>query len=343
MKKTTLLAAFALGTGVLLGQSQRFVLIEGFTQASCPPCASYNPGFHTLMTANTTKVMGMHYQVSWPGTDPMNAQNKAEVASRVSYYGIQGVPDEAMDGKTTSNASQSSINTEYAVASPFNIKLDYWFNAANDSVFISCDVTCTQATTMTTPKLRVAMIEKTITFTSAPGSNGEKKFYNVMRKMYASPSTANNSGGTTLSTAWTVGQTKSFLFKDKIPTYIYQKSEIATVAWIQDDANKNVKQSVYSATPNNVTGVAESVTYPSLNIFPNPSNGIFTAAFETEATDNYIVKITNALGQIVYEETLNNFSGSYSREINIASFGKGVYLLSISGSKNEDVEKVLTY
>ena len=40
MKKTFLLTALAISTGVAFGQSQRLVFIEGFSQASCGPCAS---------------------------------------------------------------------------------------------------------------------------------------------------------------------------------------------------------------------------------------------------------------------------------------------------------------
>jgi hypothetical protein len=81
----------------------------------------------------------------------------------------------------------------------------------------------------------------------------------------------------------------------------------------------------------------------SLVVYPNPSNGVFTTSFNTVNADNYNVKITNTLGQVVYEESLVNFSGNYSKAINIASFGKGVYMLSISNSKNEDVKKVITF
>src|SRR5258706_16343823 len=57
------------------GQSQRLVLCEEFTQASCPPCAAQNPAYNTLLNANPTKVVAIKHQTSWPGVDPMNAQN----------------------------------------------------------------------------------------------------------------------------------------------------------------------------------------------------------------------------------------------------------------------------
>lgn len=246
MNKKNLLFAFIAASAGLLAQSQRLVLIEEFTQASCGPCASQNPAFNTLLNANTTKAVGLKYQVNWPGSDPMNAQNPTEVANRVAYYGVTGVPYALTDGGAggaPSTVTQTTINNEYAVPSPFAIDLKYWFNAANDSVYVNCEVTCSQNVTMTKPYLRIAMIEKLITFTSPPGSNGEKVFEHVMRKMYP------NANGTSVQTTWTAGQKLTISFKEKIPAYIYKKTEIAMVAFVQDDGNKNVKQAAFASSP----------------------------------------------------------------------------------------------
>jgi len=91
------------------------------------------------------------------------------------------------------------------------------------------------------------------------------------------------------------------------------------------------------------TGINDLTVTSSLLVFPNPSNGVFNTSFTTTTADNYSVKISNTLGQTVYEEALNNFSGSYAKEINISSFAKGVYMLTISNSKGEDVNKIITY
>jgi PKD repeat protein len=230
---------------VLSAQTQRMVFYEEFTQASCAPCAAANPAYNALLASNTAKANSIKYQTSWPGVDPMNTQTAAEVANRVSYYAVTGVPDAIQDGSDYSspgNITQSTIDAEYAVASPFSMVLTHWFNAANDSIFINCDITCTQAVTLSTPRVRIAMIEKTITFSSAPGTNGETVFYNVMRKMYP------DANGTMVSTGWTVGQKKTLSFKAAIPSYVYNKTQIGTIAWIQDDATKAVQQSVMNGT-----------------------------------------------------------------------------------------------
>src|SRR3990172_8429435 len=207
MKKITTLLTLALVTTFSFGQSQRLVLIEEFTQASCGPCASQNPAFNTLVNANTVKAISIKYQTSWPGVDPMNAQTQANVGPRVSYYGVTGVPYGLNDGVAITNTcsyylgapaceTQAKIDAAYAVPSPFTLAVTHSYNANYDSVFMSVVINCTQNTTGTY-KARLAMVEKVISFTTPPGSNGELVFYNVMRNMYP------NSAGTTLATTWT--------------------------------------------------------------------------------------------------------------------------------------------
>ena len=95
-----------------------------------------------------------------------------------------------------------------------------------------------------------------------------------------------------------------------------------------------------TCSPTGVTALTEEYH---VNVFPNPSTGEFTASLSFKNSDNYSIKITNQLGQIVYEEKLNNFVGNYSKKINLSSFGKGVYMLRVSNSKNEAVKQILIH
>ncbi len=92
-----------------------------------------------------------------------------------------------------------------------------------------------------------------------------------------------------------------------------------------------------------LTGINDISLYGKLDVFPNPNNGHFVVDFTVGQLDNYNVKITNTVGQIVYEEALNNFNGQYKKTLDIATFGKGIYMLSITNSKNEMLKKVVVY
>lgn len=106
----------------------------------------------------------------------------------------------------------------------------------------------------------------------------------------------------------------------------------------------NTGRTAFQLTDNcSTTGVNEVVAGNNLNIYPNPNNGEFTLSFQTDLTDHYTVKVTNTVGQTVYKEELNDFSGTYSNKLDISTFGKGVYMLSVTNSRNETVKKVLVH
>ncbi|MBL7922944.1 MAG: Omp28-related outer membrane protein [Bacteroidia bacterium] len=240
MKKLYTFAIALLAGSAVFAQSQRLTLLEEFTQASCGPCAAQNPALNALLELNESKVVSIKYQTNWPGVDPMNTQTQTWVGPRVSYYNVSGVPNIAFDGNVIqaaapSTLTQTGINNRYAVASPFDLAVSHSYNATYDSITISIDVTATQAASGTLV-LHTVLVEKEIAFCVAPGSNGETEFYSVMRKMLP------NAAGTAIGNSWTVGQTQNYTFTTAVPTYVYDKKELAIVAFIQDNATKEVKQ-----------------------------------------------------------------------------------------------------
>jgi hypothetical protein len=253
MKNALLTILFAVFVVYVSGQSQRFVLFEEFTNASCGPCASQNPAFDALLSANTDKCTSIKYHTNWPGTDPMNAHNPSEVSTRVTYYGVTGVPHAVMDGTPVSgssylgapaNTTQAKIDNEYAIPSPFDLYINQSLSAGNDTIFVTMLGKATQDVSGTFVA-HIAVIEKHIHFNSAPGTNGEKDFYNVMKKMLPSAS------GTTLSGNFSTGD--YFIIEQawKLAN-VYNNNELSVVGFIQNNQNKNVQQAANtSATPIN--------------------------------------------------------------------------------------------
>jgi len=230
-------------------QSQRFVMFEEFTQASCPPCAAQNPAFDALLTANASKCTSIKYHTNWPGVDPMNTQNPADVASRVSYYQVQWVPYAIMDGTPATgsdfvgapdNVTQSIINAEYAVPSSFNLSMFHYLSAGNDTIYVTMLGQCTQAVSGTLAG-QIGVIEKHIHFNTPPGSNGERDFYNVMKKMLPTVS------GTSLPSSFQTGDYFIAQGAWKLAN-VYSLTELSAVGFIQNNINKNILQGANSST-----------------------------------------------------------------------------------------------
>ncbi len=328
MKKITLSLASLLSLAAF-GQTQRTVLVEEFTQASCGPCAQANPALNNTLSTNASKAVSIKYQTDWPGVDPMNAQNPTDVDKRVTYYNVQGVPNVSMDGKAASSpgtVTTTSITKEYAVASPFKILATQQLNKKQDSIDIEITVTAAKDFNTAGPfYLRVALVEKTIAFTKAPGSNGEKEFYSVMRKMYPSAT------GTTLPLTWTNGKSQSFSFKVVLPTYIYKKDQLAVIAFLQSDNDKVVQQATMSTSI--VTGIEETASLDAganVIVFPNPMTDAATVGIQLFESQKVSMQVVNALGQTVLSNSLGQLDrGEQTFALNTSSLKPGLYFLNV--------------
>lgn len=223
-------------------QHNRRVLIEEFTNASCPPCAANNPGFNSRIDANIAKLTPIKYQTDWPGYDPMNEQNPSEVQTRVTYYGVTGVPNARQNGTfeiasplTAFNAT--GIDAAYNNLTPVTINLTHQLTAGYDSILVNVEVKSDAALTGGL-RLHVAVIEEEILFDAPPGSTNEKEFSYVMRKMLP------NASGTTTGD-FAAGETKTYSFVWPI-AYAYNLNEVAAAAFLQNNDTKEVFQSALS-------------------------------------------------------------------------------------------------
>ena len=70
------------------------------------------------------------------------------------------------------------------------------------------------------------------------------------------------------------------------------------------------------------------LTLENVRYYPNPSDGRFNLQFAGTKKPTEI-RIVNMMGQEVYKETLQNFSGGYDNSIDLSGNDKGVYLLQI--------------
>ena len=77
-----------------------------------------------------------------------------------------------------------------------------------------------------------------------------------------------------------------------------------------------------------------------LDVYPNPSRDIFNVSFTSEDVQDLDVRIINVIGEVVYTENLNEFVGQYTKQVDLATYTKGVYFLEIT-TNNEVINKKL--
>ncbi len=354
MKKITSLCSILLLVTVgAIAQNARMVLYEGFTSATCPPCAPTNAQVDPMLEQNKSKIIPIKYQTRIPSLgDPMYEQTKAEVDVRTTYYAVNSNPTARIDGKSNFFAggtqshpgymNQSDIDNQSQVTTPFAITINHEFSAAYDSVFITASVsTAADATYLAGMlKLRVVLLEEVIEFEKAPSTNGEKTFNSVMRKMYP------NASGTTLEDAWTTGKTVNFNFRYRVPTYIYDYSKLSVVAFIQNDANKNVEQAAISYPK--LVMVDAAMDKPAINLI-NCVETVPQAYTLINAGQNALTSATikykmDALAEETVQWTGNLASGAKTTvdlPVTTLTSGKHTFTTTVTQSNgNTEVNKV---
>jgi hypothetical protein len=209
----------------------RMMLIEFFTSSTCGPCASNNPIMTAFMNAaDPEKITGIGFHMNWPapGNDPMYLYNPTDNTTRRNYYGVNAIPAGFFDGLISiplpysQSNLQSYFDSRKNILSPVSIILRD--STYGDSMLVRVNVLC--ETFMSNPNvvLHMAVYENLISYASPPGTNGEKDFHTVMRKMLPSAS------GTPL--ILTPGYNKEFVFRYKMDP-VWNVSQIKNLVYIQ--------------------------------------------------------------------------------------------------------------
>ena len=262
MRKLVLTTALAALSSASIHAQNRLALYEEFSGENCAPCAASNPGLNTLLAANASKVLLIKYQSPIPSAGPIYNAYTTVTNARLTYYNVPFAPYGRLDGTglgtgTAASSSpghianllQADINNASSLTAPFSATVAHQWIANGDSVQATINLSALQAYAPAGAnlKLRVALIEH-LRYATAPGTNGETEFHNVVREMYP------NAAGTQLANAWTSGQTQTITLKGRVPSYVDKAAanETRLVVWIQNDTDKSIPfavPSTYVAVP----------------------------------------------------------------------------------------------
>ncbi len=99
--------------------------------------------------------------------------------------------------------------------------------------------------------------------------------------------------------------------------------------YVQDSCNVgNVSNWVGPLSVKTIIGIDELLER-SFRIYPNPSKGVFKLEFSSSLGEDMEIRITNMMGQIVLEDEIESFSGSYRKRLEMGAYRSGVYLLQL--------------
>jgi len=237
-KMFLILLMVILSCTLIWGQTRRIVLLEEATNASCAPCAANNPKLQAFFSKHFGGVISVRYHAWWPGSDPMYSLNTIDNTARIQYYSISGVPNYLMDGTNYGVPGDPVAmvgQMQQDLVNPSPVKILVEANIDADSVHTTVSLIGLQPVSQTNLRLRTAVIERMIVYTTPPGNNGEKVFPDVMRKLLP------DANGVSI-TSINPGDTLTYSFSYPVnPVWNWQ--DLAVVSWLQSDATGEVIQS----------------------------------------------------------------------------------------------------
>ena len=288
-------------------QNERVLLFECFTNTSCPPCAQQNPALDALIDANGDRIAAIKYHMSWPGpNDPMYLHNTADNDARRGVYNVNAVPHTVVDGIRFSNQpgylNQSSVNNWLAIESPLELRLAYELDET--AGIITVHVMGRASTAIAgSCKLYVGVIEKEIHYNSAPGSNGERDFYSVMKKLLPSAT------GTYIG-EMAEGDYFAYTFSWEWAN-VYNVDQLDAIAWVQNQNSREVYQACRSSQTlepffANEAGVSNVSNVKSVNCSGNAAPRVLLSNFGSNPLTSAELEIW------VYDELLKtvNWTGN---------------------------------
>lgn len=78
-----------------------------------------------------------------------------------------------------------------------------------------------------------------------------------------------------------------------------------------------------------------------LQVFPNPSTGLFNLDIENSSSENIYVEVRNNAGQLVYSKKFKGRYEDIKAEINLLGKAKGVYYLNVKVKRNQVTRKIV--
>ena len=218
------------------------ILLEDFANVSCIPCVTANKIIESLTkyTYGFDKLVAVKYPTNFPSSsDPFYLANSQDCDARMGYYNILFAPTTIIDGierpiSTDSSDIISAIDQRLQKNPKFRVHVSDKIVGSTYYSTVTIRVEDGSGLTFSDLILHTVVTETDIEFSSPPGSNGETKFFDVMRKML--PSNA----GESLSSIEITGE-GSFSRQIAIdPGWV--QMNLNTVAFIQNVNTKEVFQ-----------------------------------------------------------------------------------------------------
>ncbi len=169
--------------------AQKVVLLEDFANVSCVPCVTSNQIIEALQNGTyKNKIAVVKFPTNFPSpNDPFYLANTSICNDRMSFYNIIFAPTLIADGTLRPGATDSvkikqDLDQRLNETAPFSITIEAGMQDSSFVVNINIRPVTLAGINLDDLVLNTLVTESDVEFSQAPGANGEKVFYNVLRR-----------------------------------------------------------------------------------------------------------------------------------------------------------------
>ncbi len=113
------------------------------------------------------------------------------------------------------------------------------------------------------------------------------------------------------------------------------KVKASNCAGTSGNRNKNVSKTAGCRMAGELSGHTQTINENLADwiAYPNPTSGKTMISFNSNKDDNYVFKVMDLIGKVIYTEKLNVIAGFNSIEINLNEYNEGLYIVSVQTEK----------
>ncbi len=281
--------------GVPTAHGVKKLLLEGYTNTGCNPCADANPTIDAFLEAvGVGNVIAVRIHVDWPSTtDPFYLANPADNDARIDYYGIDGVPAQVIDGlydlEWYGGDHYSVIGALYGaplLADLFVEVQDLGDGSYTTNVYVYATDALDESRDLT---LHTMVTQRYLEY-GTPFPNGETEFADAVVGFLPD-------GQGTAVTVAPGDDPRVFSFDFELGAD-WEADVVEVVAFLQDDATREVLQA----------GTTEAVPAHSFRVVDGDPN---VMVIEPDGTATFTTRLQNSW---VYTDAFDLFMDTYATE-----------------------------
>lgn len=221
--------------------ADKVVILESFTNVGCYPCPITNRIIRQLSkeTYGSSKLVVVKFPVNFPAQNDLFYLAAKEICDfRMVYYNVFYAPTIIIDGMLKPVASdslsiKSAIDSRLTVNPRFSVNVNSSLEG-DYTVDIAIKIIDSSGINMNDLIINTAITEAEIEFQQPPGSNGETKFYDVIRLLLPS-----NNG---ISLRQLIDESELLFEFEDVLIADWNPEKLNTVVYIQNTSTKEIYQ-----------------------------------------------------------------------------------------------------